>query len=49
MGATMTDVGFPVFQIFGVWVLSVAILLLCNALARRKPSGWDAAETDHDC
>lgn len=48
MGATMTDVGFPVFQIFGVWVLSVAILLLCNALARRKPNGWNATETDHD-
>lgn len=41
--------GLLVIQIFGVWVLSVAILLLCNALARRKPNGWDAAETDHDC
>lgn len=44
----MSDAGLPVIQIFGVWVLSVAILLLCNALTRRKPNGWTVSETDHD-
>lgn len=49
MGATMTDVGFPVFQIFGVWVLSCAILLLVQYLNSRKQSkGWATSETDHD-
>lgn len=49
MGATMTDLGFPVLQIFGVWVLSCAILLLGQHLNNRKaPKGWAISETYHD-
>ena len=39
----------PVLQIFSVWVLSCAILLLVQYLNSRKtPKGWAISETDHD-
>lgn len=44
-----TDLGFPVLQIFGVWLLSCAILLLVQHLNNHKaPKGWAISETDHD-
>jgi hypothetical protein len=45
----MTAIGFPVLQIFGVWVLSCTILLLVQYMNSRKRSkGWAISETDHD-
>nr|DAN37495.1 MAG TPA: Intrinsic membrane protein pufX protein, quinone exchange, photosynthesis [Caudoviricetes sp.] len=45
----MTDLGFPVLQIFGVWLLSCAILLLVQYLnSRKQPNPWAISETDHD-
>ena len=45
----MSDVGLPVIQIFGVWLLSCAVLVLATYLNHRKqPKGWTVAETDHD-
>lgn len=44
----MTDLGFPVLQIFGVWLLSCAILLVQYLNSRKQPKGWATSETDHD-